>query len=382
MKNLKINAGILCVFLLALTNCTSDEPEKNGNTADLEKVAFEVVPSKTISSAKTGNTKHNGTTGVTEFEYLVKVEESKTISPTLIFDSSQSNDIIYPGSILRGSSFVNGKYDPLVLSTPFNDVTLSVDLKGIDFPGAIATKPTLSSIRGSLNSFLFNNIGVYEPAAVPADYTYQSDSIYSSSSFSKSLSVHVEANVLAGMITANFNYATNTTSATSKKYVMVKVYQKFYNASIDPKYVSAWIGGDIKATECGTHEPLYISSVDYGRIAYLLIETNLSTTKVTEMVSAAVGVKFLSWSASTEITYNEKFTNLWGTNNIKVKVLGGPAGIITNYAEFMDFIKAPTIQDLVNTSVPIAYKVRRLLDNTQVDVVGKFEREFTTYKTN
>lgn len=382
MRNLKIKAGFLFTLLFILTSCSSDDSEKAQSTANLEKVSFDVAPTATISSAKTGNSKLNTTTGKTEFEYLEKVEESKAISPMLIFDSSQSNDIIYPGSILRGSSFVNGKYDPLVLSTSFNDVTLSVDLKGINFPGAIATKPTLSSIRGSLNSFLFNNIGVYDPAAVPADYTYQSDSIYSSNTFTKSLSVHVEANVLAGMVTANFNYAANTTSATSKKYVMVKVYQKFYNASIDPKFANTWIGGDIIANECGTHEPLYISSVDYGRIAYLLIETNLSTLEVTKMVNAAVGVKFLSWSASTEVAYNEKFTKLWGSNNIKVKVLGGPSGVITNYNEFMNFIKSPSTQDLVNSSVPISYKVRRLLDNTQVDVIGRFEKEFTTYKAN
>lgn len=382
MKNLKINAGILFLFLLVLASCNSDDNGDAKSTDSLKKVTFEDAPTKTLSSAKTGNTKYNGTTGVTEFEYLVKVEESKTISPTLVFDSSQSNDVIYPGSILRGSSFIDGKYDPLVLSTPFNDVTLSVDLKGTNFPGAIVTKPALSYVRTALNSFLFNNYTAYDPAAIPADYTYQSDSIYSSKTFSKSLSVHVEANVLQGMVTANFNYAANTTSATSKKYVMVKVYQKFYNASIDPKFVSDWIGGEIKAKECGTHEPLYISSVDYGRIAYLLIETNLSTIEITKMVNAAVGVKFLSWSASTEVSYNEKFTKLWGTNSIKVKVLGGPSGVITSYNEFMNFIKAPSTQDLVNTSVPIAYKVRRLLDNTQVNVIGKFEKEYTTYKTN
>ncbi|MFB9057949.1 thiol-activated cytolysin family protein [Mariniflexile ostreae] len=381
MKHLKLPAAILCLFLLIFSSCDSDESELQ-KTSDLEKVSFDSMPTKTISSEKTGASKLNPTTGNTEYEYLEKVEESKTINPLLVFDSSQSNDIIYPGSILRGASFVKGSYDPLVLSTPFNDVTLSVDLKGTGFPGAFTTKPTLSAIRGTLNSFLFNNIGVYDPNAIPADYTYQSDSIYSSNTFSKSLSVHVEANVLAGMITANFNYASNTSSATSKNYVMVKVYQKFYNASIDPKFISTWIGGDIKATECGSHEPLYISSVDYGRIAYLLIETDLSTTEITKMVNAAVGVKFLQWSASTDVAYNEKFTSLWSSNNIKVKVLGGPAGVITNYNEFMAFIKAPSTQDLVNTSVPIAYKVRRLLDNTQVDVVGRFEKEYTIYKTN
>ncbi|OCB78746.1 thiol-activated cytolysin family protein [Flavobacterium crassostreae] len=371
-----------CLFAVAAVSCSDsgDATPEVKSTASLDKVAFTAKPTTTLSSAKTGLTKLNTTTGKIEFEYAVKLEESKAINPTLIFDSSQSNDIIYPGSILRGSSFMNGKYDPLVLSTPFNDVTLSVELKDYDFPGSVVASPTLSSIRGQLNSFLFKNIDAYDPKAVPAEYIYQSDSIYSSNTFHKSLNVHVEANALAGMVSANFNYSGSNTSTNSKKYVMVKVYQKFYNASIDPKYVSTWINGDIKASECGTHEPLYISSVDYGRIAYLLIETDLSTSEITKMVNAAVGVKFLSWSASADVNYSESFKKLWGSNSIKIKVLGGPSGIVTSYNAFMTFLTAPSTQQLVDTSVPISYKVRRLLDNTQVDVVGRFEKEFKVYK--
>jgi thiol-activated cytolysin len=383
MKKSILRLSAFVLISTALVNCSKkDDATTTDSASNLAKVAFVTEPTKNLSTAKTGATKVNPATGKSEVEYLVKVEESKAINPTLIFDAQQSNDIIYPGSILRGSSFMKGNYDPLVLSTPFNNVILSVSLKGQDFPGSVSTRPVLSEIRTSLSSFLFKNVNgaSYDPAKVPADYVYQSDSIYSSNTFAKSLSVHAKADVLSGLITADFSYSSSSTSTNSKKYVMVKVRQSFYNASIDPKFQANWINGDIKGSECGTHEPVYISSVDYGRIAYLLIETDLSTEEVSKMVNAAVGVKFLKWGASAEVAYSEKFTKLWGSNSIKIKVLGGPAKLVTSYAGFMNYLVAPSNQELVDTSIPISYKVRRLLDNTQVDVVGRFEKEFKVYK--
>jgi thiol-activated cytolysin len=381
MKKSVLRLSVLALVSIALINCSKkDDTTTTDSTSNLTKVAFKSEPTTNLSTAKTGATKVNPVTGKSEVEYLIKVEESKGINPTLIFDAQQSNDIIYPGSILRGSSFMKGNYDPLVLSTPFNNVTLSVNLKGTDFPGSVSTLPTLSATRAKLNSFLFNNVAVYDPKAVPADYVYQSDSIYSSNTFNKSLSAHASVDVLSGLVSASFSYSSSTTSTNSKKYVMVKVRQSFYNASIDPKFQANWINGEIKGSECGTHEPLYVSSVDYGRIAYLLVETDLSTSEVSKMVNAAVGVKFLKWGASADIAYSENFKKLWGSNSIKIKVLGGPATIVTTFDGFMNFLTAPSTTDLVNTSVPISYKVRRLLDNTQVDVVGRFEKEFKVYK--
>ena len=73
--------------------------------------------------------------------------------------------------------------------------------------------------------------------------------------------------------------------------------------------------------------------------------------------------------------YSKQLKQLFSENKVKVKIYGGPVALgnkVTNYDGFMDFVKMPEVKTLTETSVPVSYKVRRLKDNTLVDVLDTY----------
>ncbi|MCL5247731.1 thiol-activated cytolysin family protein [Cellulophaga sp. 20_2_10] len=373
----------VCLTFLFIS-CDENDDVSSANLSELKEVSFQVEPDNIISSEKTGNTRFNASTNETNYEYLTLVEKQATLKPLSIVSANKS-DIIYPGSILRGSSFMDAAYDPIVLKNEFNDVELSLTLRGGDYPVSVSTPPKLSSVRYALNSLLQNNKILIDYAAVPSFYSYESNSVTTQESFNKTLDIHVKADVLGGLVSSSFNFSQSSGTLSSKKYVVVEVRQWFYNASIDPKNYTQWIEGDMDTEDLGSHEPLYVSSVDYGRVAYLLIETDKDEAYNSTMVKASVKVALAVVEASTDVNYSEEFKSLFEDNKVKVLIAGGPVelgGRVTDYNSFVRFLETPNTADLVGSAAPISYKVRRLLDNTEVEVKQMYTEQILEYKVD
>ncbi|MDO6493061.1 MULTISPECIES: thiol-activated cytolysin family protein [unclassified Cellulophaga] len=372
----------IIVAILFLVSCDKNDDSSSPNLNELKSVSFQVEPDNIISSEKTGNTRFDASANTTNYEYLTLVEKQTTLEPLSIV-SANSSDIIYPGSILRGSSFMDATYDPIVLKNDFNDVQLSLTLRGKNLPVSASTPPTLSKIRTSLNGLLENSQALIDYNAIPSFYSYESNSVTTQESFNKTLDIHIKADVLGNLVSSSFNFDQSSGTVSSKKYVVVEVRQWFYNVSIDPKNYTQWIDGEIKAEDLGSHEPLYVSSVDYGRVAYLLIETEKDEAYNSLMVKASVKVALSIVDASTDVTYSEEFKSLFENNKIKVLIAGGPAqlgGRVNDYDSFVRFLETPSTADLVSSAAPISYKVRRLLDNTEVEVKQMYTEQILEYK--
>lgn len=388
LKPIAFLSFILSTILF--TACSSNDDSNNSKESEntnlnlLKAVQFETKPDKVLASAKTGKTQLNPTTGTTEFEYLTSIEKQATLEPLSIVSASNS-DVIYPGSIIRGSSFMSATYDPIVLQNKFNDITISMSLRGKDLPVSADVNPTKSGITNAMNIMLERNQQNINYDAVPAYYSYQSDEITNEQSFTKSLDAHLDVNVLAGLVKVNFGYSASSGSTNSKNYVLVKVRQQFYNFTVDPKHYSKWIEAPIQLSDLGTHEPLYISSVDYGRVAYLLIETNKDSSYNNTMVKASVGVALKVVNIGVDVNYSEEFKTLFSQNKIKVMIVGGPAslgGKVTSYNDFVKFLQTPDTKDLVSSAALISYKVRRLKDNTEVTVKESYTEQLKEFKIN
>ncbi len=361
-----------CASLFVACNDDNDEPK---DIKGLQKVSFETKASHVIGSQDTGETVYDPTTSTYKHIYAQTTQHYMTISSPSVLEPNTSAEVIYPGSILRGSSFLNHSYDPLVLSNPFNQVILSLTLKGEDGVFNMGTNPTLSDVRATLNSLLTSNKNKIDTDYIPADYVFVADSISNEESFSKSFSTHVDFNFLK-IVRADFGYSQSSAWEKKQKYIMVKLTQKVYSASINPKYVEDWVEGDILPGDCGTHEPVYISNVDYGRTAYFLLESNISESEASTMISFSVGVALGKFGGSTAIEYDKKLRSLFANNKVKVKIVGGSAAKVTkvtNYNEFVSFIQNTTADELVKASAPISYTVRRMVDNTKVDIVEPYK---------
>lgn len=386
MKNLMKKNAILALAISAtlFISCSDDNKDSDSNATleNLKSVVFENKPDNVLSSKKTGTQELNPTTGNNEYVYLTEVEKQTTLSPLSIINEANL-DVIYPGSILRGSSFMNATYDPLVLKNAFKPVTLSMSLRG-ELVNAI-TLPIPSDVRNTINGLVGKNKNFIDYDAIPTYYEYQSDEVTTEDSFKKALDAHLNVNVLGGLVKVNFGYTQNSGSTNTKSYVMVKVRQRLYSMTIDPKYYTDWIDGDINTNNFGTHEPVYVSNVDYGRVAYILIETTKDEAYNNMMVKASVGVALKVVDIGVDVNYSEEFKRLFAQNKVKVMIVGGPlslGGKVTDYNSFVNFLQAPTPNDLVSSSAPISYKIRRLKDNTEVEVKEMYTEQFKELKAN
>jgi thiol-activated cytolysin len=369
----------LTSFVIFAMSCSkTDSPNTDLNS--LLPINYQVRPDTEKSAVLTGATATDPNTGLLKKEYLVKTEKSAVFSnAALTKDNNIETSILYPGSILRGSSYLNGDYDPLVLANAFKPVTLFLTIKGSQQVTKENVSPKGSAMFQAISDLKLGNTGYFPVSYIPGNYSFESTEITNEDSFKKSIGLHIKANY-AALVAASFDYNYNTATANNKKYVMLKLKQTVYSAGIDPVNQANWIDGGIQTQECGTHEPIYISSIDYGRVAYLLVETNKTTEQVSTMIKASLDLKIGLFTASSNYTYNSEFQSLFNSQKIKVSVLGGPSAIVTNYDQFIDYMNlANNPNSLLITSVPINYTVRRMKDNTVVNFVNyynDFKKEF------
>jgi thiol-activated cytolysin len=369
------------VTLTVLASCTKNDDTSKESIESLSPVLFATTPDVVLKKETSKKAYPNpGKNGLAEFQEITTTQKSEVLQPiSPAFDTK--TELLFPGSILRGSSFLNSNYDPLVLSNAFEKVTLSTTLKGAK---SVAGDyyPTTSGIRTGINELVALQFKEINGAFIPAIIEYTSKDVTTSESLVKSMNIHANIDAkFALSVSAKFGYEKKETNTVDTHYVLISFRQKLYSASIDPKYYKDWIKGGINTAECGNYEPLYISNVDYGRTAYVLFETNLSTqqlySKVTASLTASYGV--VSGGADTEFTSDAKKT--FSENKFKAYIFGGPlnGGIVTDLQGLSDFLKKPAPLELVASSVPISYTVRRLKDNTEVAVRTVYTEETAAF---
>ena len=340
---------------------------KNDEPGTLEK---QLTQLKAVNFPDNGDevlqTKTNRELGNGKKELIQVVKKSMPIDPVELVDVSNL-EVIYPGSILRGDSFMEGGLDPVALVNP-KEITISISLQGKGFEVKKSTTPSVSNISQQMIDFITNDN--LNADSAPTYLNYYTNSVESYASFNKSFRTHARASGLFGLAKKSFNYETSELSINHDKYVLIKVRQFFYNIAVDPKPYDQW--GDLDNTNLGTHEPVYISSVDYGRVAHLLIKTHLSVEAVHKKISGAVSLGLpIIMRGNGSVENNEEYNSFFTSNEIKVVTLGGPlkyGNVIHDYKSFIEFLYVPTTRELIESAVPIAYKVRTLKDNKEVQV--------------
>lgn len=372
MKKLTKSLWVLLGVVVGLVSC-KDRGNGLRSIEDLKPVVYNQEESKEISAVKTGRVLPDPTTGTNRNEYLVTVEKQYLISPMSVVKDNDGN-IIYPGSIIRGDSFLKAQYDPLVLENDFEPVTLSMSFKG-DIDVYTTIKPQFRDVRSAMNDLLARQKDNMDYTYVPAIWSVESHEITTEESMKQVLKIHASAALISGINRTDFDYQQSQNSSSQEKYIMVALRQHLYNATIDPKHYSQWIKGDLNVSGMGEYEPLYISSVEYGRTGYMLVKTSQSASETSQMIQAAISVATRYTTGAEYVSYAEKLRKLFKENKVKVKIYGGPvelANKVTSYEGFVNFVQMPTAETLTETSVPVSYKVRRLKDNTLVDVLDTY----------
>ena len=358
LKSVSFIAVAMCVL-----SCNKDESFSD-QLAGLKSVTFPEQREQVIASKETGRLIKNKT------EVIETVKVQQTLDPVQIVDASNL-ETIYPGSVLNGEAFLEGEYTNLI--------TLSTTLKGSGAIVKATAIPIPSDVREKVNMLVSQKAEKIDYNNVASYMSYVSNEVTTQESFSKTLGIHVKVEVLKGLAKGSFGYEQKELNINSKKHILIKVRQLFYNVSIDPKSANEW--GDIQVI--GNYEPVYISSVDYGRVATLLVETDESVSEVTKKIEASIGIGFKTVGGKVDTKLVDTQRAYFTEKKIKILLAGGPlseAKTVTDYDSFINFLLKPNSESLVKGAVPIGYKVRSLKDNREVTVRTMFEEQRFNYK--
>ena len=354
-----LKKSVILASLVTVVACSKREESFSDQLSGLKAVNFSEQTEKVETEKPTGRVVGG------KLEYLQTVKKQLLLSPIEIVND-RNLDVIYPGSVLDGESFLNGTYNVLTIKNP-KDITLSTTLQGPAASVKTAAKPELSDVREKINSLVSQNSTAVDYNNTAAYLTYISNEVFSQESFCKSFGIHASVEVLKGLVKGNFGYEESELNINSKKYVLIKVRQQFYNVAVDPKSADQW--GDVE--NIGAYEPVYISSVDYGRVAHLLVETDEKSSEVTKKIQAGISATFPKVGGSVDYNRQEEARRYYRDKKITIMIAGGPLSTskaVTDYDTFMQFLTNPSPEDLVKASAPIGYKVRTLKDNREVAV--------------
>ena len=302
---------------------------------------------------------------------------SKNFDDIAILQPTQG--VVYPGALVfADANLIDGKPRPMN-GLPRAPIDLRVDLPGMqDEGGFTITNPTDGKVQSSLNKALnfWNTSTSFKDGYVNASRSsYNSTVAYSSEQLAMSLGFN--AKWASGDAAAQFKFASS-----SEKNVVVAVYkQVFYTVTYDaPNTPEAFFDGSVTPDEAkeifsSTAEtetknklvPAYVSSVNYGRIIMLRMETDKNTTKADAEAAMNYSTGAVSVGGSASLNYNKILSN----STFTVITMGGNAEVASNAvsvkspADLAPIIKGKNARySKDNPGVPIGYTVKFLKDDS------------------
>ena len=274
-------------------------------------------------------------------------EQAKEYENQLLF--TENDEVFYPGALVKSKTVVDGSYSPIIV--PRKPITISVSLTG-DSPRVTVENPSLSTMRAAISELLNKNFN-----APPANMTYNSYEVHDEQHLKLALGASYSGAVNTVKGSTNFKYDKEKT-----RYI-VKIEQVFYTVDIDlPKKASDFFNDNFDyRTQFGAEKPVYISSIKYGRVLLLGIESTLSKIDLEAKINASIlSGKF---TAEAETAYNE----LKKSATITGRVFGGNAKLagktIGDFASIRTFLEEGATFGKENLGVPLSYRLRELGTN-------------------
>jgi thiol-activated cytolysin len=265
-------------------------------------------------------------------------------------------DVIYPGSMLQGNSLNQATPNPIVVNRAGGD--LSIDI----LDGNLVSSFEVDEVKKSTITNGINNIIANATGTLPANFNLKVESIQSREEFALALGVDVDGAFLD--LESRLDYAYNS----DKSAFMVTLNQSYYTISFDlptsldelfapsvtPQQLANYVGVNNPAT--------YISSVNYGRIFYLLIES--SSTQ--HALDVAVRSAFNGVTTDVEATLDINYFNDLEEVTYSVFAYGGdaaPTFDATGVADINSLIDVLKQSTSLGAAKPLSYVVRNVSNN-------------------
>ncbi|MGV0919168.1 thiol-activated cytolysin family protein [Empedobacter falsenii] len=321
----------------------------------IEITSFGTKPSSILNENLTSS-KINKLAGEDEFQTAVEFESSESI----VLPHLQR--YIYPGSLLKGNSIQDLGFVPI--SANINPVRVSLSIPATNYEaGFTMEQPSLSSLRTLVNEYLKT-----------ANFSQNGQLSYSIEQFSSydELKVAFGSNV-------DTRKLFNKQSTTENQYghMIAKrtgFYVKFYQTSFTLDMDIPNGGSLVKDRnfDDGGVEPVYVSSISYGRMGVLAIETD----EYSEEASKIINTTFSKIFKSGNTTLTEEELKLINSADFKLLLLGGNANTAVQsfkgYEAFVQHISQGVFSK-ENPGIPIFCSYSYLNDNSPVKTKFKFD---------
>ncbi len=266
-----------------------------------------------------------------------------------LFDTS--SDVIYPGALLQGKTLRNATPSPIVVKRAGGTISYNLNNGNLN-SSFMVDEVKKSSIQDGMNSIISGAGSV-----VPANF--QLDIVQIESESQLAIEMGLDVQTFTTKVSADMSFSSEKTF----NRTLVKLNQSYYTMSFDlptsldevfdpsvtPQDLATYVQEDNAAT--------FISSVTYGRIFYMLVESTSSRQEMSAKLNVAYGAFKNKVEGELGVSAMEEL------NDLKIKVVaygGDAAGTFqlageTNIADIANKLAESTD---VRAGLPLSYVVR------------------------
>lgn len=280
------------------------------------------------------------------------VDLSQNAEEFVLYSASNAEDI-YPGNFLQGQYVVEG--NPRIIPLKRRGATITINtLNGSNQISASVDEVKYSTIQSATNTLIGGNDG-----NLTANIAYSREEVRSE----EEMGVKMNANYsnLTSSVKGSFDF--NKSQAFSS--VLVKLTQVFYTIITDiPDPDSAFDASvtkeDLEKYVYAGNPATYISSVSYGRIFYLLVQSTQTAEEIKAALDVSINAGFVSGGGGFEFSKVDELEQVTVTGY----AYGGDAGMAAGavIGEMNDVNTYIKNGGSINNGAPISYQVRSLND--------------------
>ena len=261
-----------------------------------------------------------------------------------LFTLDPTTDVIYPGAMLKGETIPTGEYERI--NGDRAPITISASLQNIaNVKVTIEDPDKLSNVRQGIADLLNQEVNGATAAAINLEI----EQVHSAQHLEASIGVNYRGVGKKVSNTLDFS------NSTFKNTFVLKFIQRYYTLDVDTpgNSPSDLFTGLPNVNLLGSTSPVYVSSVQYGRMVLYTVESNFSMTEVKNAFDASVG--------STDGTIDVEFQNTINSSSIQALIIGGSGDgavqAINGPGEVYNFISEGGNYSRDSPGAPLAYKL-------------------------
>ncbi len=298
---------------------------------------------------------------------------SKRYKMTHAFDEAillnPNIEIMYPGCVLDGNAFIYKSYNPM-LDAPTRNTSISVNLVPTNPNETDDVQVTLDpNVRLSDFRKVWARWARMDVQPVASTSIYSLDLVNHEKEIKNKLGFTVGVASVLNMH-GNFGFDFNS----RKNHILCKFIQTGYSITMDaPKFGT--ILADEVPEKAGRTQPVYISNINYGRVAFVSIETDYKLTEIQAALDFTLDKAVTKGKVNLDINTENKYKNLLNSQKVSYAVIGGSArdqgkileGTLESFIEYMK------IEPTLSAMAPVSFTIRYVSDNTIARVVTNSE---------